>query len=82
MFISTFKKYDLGCKRKMKISLKAKNPFGGDIELASWKNLAGLGLFATMMGVIVVVAVGVKNRAEKLANPIDELWREVKGAVR
>ena len=66
----------------MKISLKAKNPFGGDIELASWKNIAGLGLFAGMMGVIVVVAVGVKNRAEKMKNPIDMMWDTVKGVVR
>ena len=82
MFISTFKKYVRGCKRKMKISLKAKNPFGGDIELASWKTIAGLGLFAGMMGVIVVVASGVKKRAEKIGNPIDELWSTVKNVVR
>ena len=66
----------------MKISLKAKNPFGGDIELASWKTVRGLGLVAGMMGVITVVGVGVKKRAEKIGNPIDDMWNTVKGVVR
>jgi len=69
-------------QRMGKLSLKARNPFGKDIELVSMKTWIGLGGFAVMLGTLAVMVSWVKGRAEKVGNPIDMAWAAMEGAVR
>lgn len=62
-----------------KLSLKAKNPFGKDIELVSGKTWIGLGAFA-----IVIVALGgmvsmAKSRTSVVTSGVDGLYTRLRG---
>ena len=51
-----------------KLSLKAKNPFGSDIEIFSTKTWIGLGaaaLVVSIFGAMVIMAKSVTKRASK-----------------
>ena len=56
-----------------KLSLKAKNPFGSDIELVSGKNLVGLGLFAVMVAGIGVTVAWATSQKGRVTGSIDGL---------
>ncbi len=62
-----------------KFSLKAKNPFGSDIELVSGKNLLGLGLFAVVVAGIGVVAAWATSQKGRVTGTIDGLHARMRG---
>ncbi len=62
-----------------KLSLKAKNPFGQDIELASPKNLLGLGLFAVMLAAIGATVAWASSQKGRVTSSIDGLHARMRG---
>lgn len=56
-----------------KLSLKAKNPFGSDIEVFSGKTWIGLGAAAVVVAGFVAMYTWAKGQTSKVTSPIDDL---------
>lgn len=61
------------------VSLKAKNPFGKDIELLSTKTWVGLGAFALVIGGLAVMTNWVINKSATVKSPIGNMWDRMSG---
>jgi len=62
-----------------KLSLKAKNPFGSDIELVSGKTWVGVGAAAVLVAVFVGLYGWAKGQTTKVSSPIDDLHARLRG---
>ena len=59
------------------VSLKTKNPFAGGVELMSAKTWVGVGAFTILAGLVYAGIRYVGGKAEKVSNPIDDLWSRI-----
>jgi len=62
-----------------KIDLKAKNPFGKDLDMGKIKTYWGLGLFAGLIVVVGGMVAIIKTQAKKLPKGIDGLHEKLRG---
>ena len=56
-----------------KLSLKAKNPFGSDIELVSGKTWIGIGAAAVLVASFAAMYGWAKSKTKTVTSPIDDL---------
>jgi len=61
-----------------KLSLKAKNPFGSDIELVSGKTWIGVGAAAVLVASFVAMYGWAKSKTAKVTSPIDDLHQRLR----
>jgi len=59
------------------VSLKAKNPFGSDIEMLNLGTWLGIGAFVVLLGVILLGVNFVVAHAGRVTSPIEGLWSEI-----
>jgi len=64
-----------------RISLKAKNPFGQDIEVLSLKTWIGLGAFAVVLAGLGIMVRFITQQSKALANPIEMAWSKINKGV-
>jgi len=60
-----------------RISLKAKNPFGQDIEVLSLKTWIGLGAFAVVLAGLGIMVRFFTQQSKTLINPIESAWAKI-----
>ena len=59
---------------KAMVKLTAKNPFGADVNVLSWRAWLGLVTFAGVAGVLIVMTKWFAGKAEALKSPADKLY--------
>jgi len=62
-----------------KIDLKAKNPFGKDLDMGNLKTYWGLGLFAGAIVILGGMVVFAKAQAKAATKGIDGLHEKLRG---
>jgi len=61
----------------VKISLKAKNPFGSDIEVLSLKTWIGLAGFAVILAGLGIMVKFLTQQSKTIINPIEAAWGRI-----
>lgn len=64
-----------------KISLTAKNPFGRDVELLSWKTWLGLGAFTVMLVGVGVMYKFASSKVTGVTNAALTAFKDVMGVA-
>jgi len=62
-----------------KISLKAKNPFGKDLDMGKPKTYLGLGLMAVAVVIFGGMVIWVKGKSSLVTGSIDDLHNRLRG---
>jgi len=60
-----------------RISLKAKNPFGADIEVLSLKTRIGLAGFAVILAGLGIMVKFLTQQSKTIINPIEAAWARI-----